>query len=847
MKLRTILLVLALLAFLSASIGGYFYYSSSRKSALREAETVAATRANAIKERLSSYFSENLQIIGALARTQELRNALMKEETSSLQKANSLLDNLDYFDDALGYEACYLLDQTGRARASSNSGESEAFMTTNHAIRSYFRKAIQGRPALSVSIRANRPRPDLYLSHPIYGHNNETPIGVVVIQASLEPIENELSKFHQGIVLLADPHDVVLASNRREWLSQTLWETSPDNVPRDTADQGAVSGPSNSAGLKLKGEGYAIDRSGHKYLIFNMDIGHYSGWNLIYLLNLKDISKSLLSPLFGTGGYAIVILCFLVGVSVLFLYRAASSDIIQRKVAEDALRESEERYRAVVEDMPTMISRFLPDGTLTFVNDQYCLYLGKKREELQGQDFFQFIPEMEKTKLREHFTSLTADRPMITYEHQAAAWGGSTRWQQWTDRALFDEHGVLVEYQSIGLDVTERKLAQQEKAKLEKQLQQAQKMEAVGTLAGGISHDFNNLLQLVQSHAELMLLSDSVEESVKEKVQDIIRAVGRGSKLTRQLLTFSRKIESKFCPIDLNHEVTEVKELLSRTIPRVVEIEVFLADDLKSIRGDSVQLEQVLMNLALNAKDAMPHGGKLLISTENLTVREEDKYVNPDLMVGEYVLLTISDTGHGMDNETMERIFEPFFSTKNPGEGSGLGLAMVYGIIQSHRGHIGCTSSPDEGSVFKIYLPAIATEKEGLEEEILQEPARGSETILLVDDEESILESTGQILSRYGYTALSAASGEEALEIYRQSREGIDLVILDLVMPGLGGNKCLEELLRIDPQAQVIVASGHFPQESEKTDIDARAKGFVSKPYNVKELLTLVRKIIDSD
>jgi PAS domain S-box-containing protein len=846
MKLRTILLVLALLAFLSASIGGYLYYASLKRSAVREAERVAATQANVIKERLSSYFSENLQIIRALARTGELRHALMDADEASLRKANSLLDNLDYFDDALGYDASYLLDQSGRTVASSNPDGPDTFMLKNHVLDSYFQTAIQGSPALYTSKSAKQPRPDVYLSHPVYGKKKDTPIGVVVIKATVEPIENKLRRFNQGIVLLTDSHGAIFASNRKEWLSQALLETSPDDASRSVEGQNAARGLSNSVNLKLRGEKYAVDRSGRKYLIYQMNIDNYPGWNLVYLASLKEISENLLSPLIGTSGYAILILCCLIGISVLFLYRAASYDIVQRKLAQDALRESEERYRAIVEDMPAMICRFLPEGTLTFVNAPYCLYFGKQREELLGKNFFQFLPERVQKKVREHFTSLTEERPMITLEHQVAASDGSVRWQQWTDRALFDEQSVLVEYQSIGLDITERKVAREEKAKLEKQLQQAQKMEAVGTLAGGIAHDFNNLLQLLQSHAELLLLNRSFEESAEEKVQDIIRAVGRGGKLTRQLLTFSRKIESKLRSTDLNHEVKEVKELLSRTIPKMVQIEIHLADDLRPINGDSVQLEQILMNLALNAKDAMPDGGKLIISTENVTIQEEDQYIHADLMAGEYVLLRVSDTGHGMDNETVERMFEPFFSTKSPGQGSGLGLAMVYGIIQSHNGHISCESKPGEGTAFKIYLPAIKSGSEQVGEEMPQEPVGGSETILLVDDEESILKSGEEMLSRFGYNTLSAASGEMALELYRRRHEDIDLVILDLVMPGMAGNRCLEELLEINPEAQVIVASGHSPEGPAKGTIDARAKGFISKPYNATKMLNVVRRVIDS-
>ena len=397
------------------------------------------------------------------------------------------------------------------------------------------------------------------------------------------------------------------------------------------------------------------------------------------------------------------------------------------------------------------------------------------------------------------------------------------------------------------IDISELKQAEDEKVRLESQLRHAQKMEAVGTLAGGIAHDFNNLLQAVQGYAELLLLSESLTESGEQNVQDVMGAAERGGELTRQLLTFSRKIESKLRPIDLNHEVSNVKELLTRTIPKMIQIELQLAEDLKTVNADPIQLEQALMNLALNSKDSMPEGGKLIISTENVTLDDNYSRLYPEALLGEHVLVTVADSGHGMDRETIEHIFDPFYTTKEVGHGTGLGLAMVYGTVKSHNGHIVCYSEVDKGTTFKIYLPVVEQEAEWREEEAEGDIEGGTETILLVDDEELIRKLGDRILTKFGYTVLTATDGESALAVYREEQQRIHLVILDLIMPGMGGRKCLEKLMKVNPSAKVLIASGGPPGGPTKESPRARAKGFVSKPYNLRQLLTAVRNALDGD
>ena len=372
-------------------------------------------------------------------------------------------------------------------------------------------------------------------------------------------------------------------------------------------------------------------------------------------------------------------------------------------------------------------------------------------------------------------------------------------------------------------------------------------MEAVGTLAGGIAHEFNNLLQAVQGYAELFLLRRKKGEASYSELHEIVRAAKRGAELSQQLLTFSRKVESKLRPVDLNLEVEKAIRLLERTIPKMIKIELRLSQGLRPVNADPAQMEQILVNLALNAKDAMPDGGKLTIATENAILDEEYCLRHTEAKLGQCVLLMASDTGHGMEKNTLERIFEPFFTTKGLGEGTGIGLAIVYGIVKNHGGHITCSSKPGAGTSFEIYLPAIEHEvvfEKDAEPGLL---VGGSETILLVDDEEFILDLAKQTIARFGYTVITALDGETALEFYRKEQGDIDLVILDLVMPGMSGRECLEGLRNIDPRAKVVIASGYSDAGLKEEAIEAGAKSFIGKPYEMRQLLQVVREVLDED
>lgn len=515
-------------------------------------------------------------------------------------------------------------------------------------------------------------------------------------------------------------------------------------------------------------------------------------------------------------------------------------DITERMKVEEALRESQERFRELAELLPETIFETDITGRLTFVNKNAFEFFGFAQEDLEGglNAFDMICPEDRQRALDNGKRVLKGER-LGLQEYRAFRMDGST-FPIITHSTAIVRDGRPVGLRGIVIDVTETK-------NLEAQLFQAHKMEAVGTLAGGIAHDFNNLLQAIQGYTELLLLDKLEDEPGYKDLQQIRHAAGRGAELTRQLLTFSRKVETRLQSVDLNRIVEAVRVLLERTIPKMIRIELRLTRNLHRVNADPSQIEQVLVNLALNARDAMPQGGDLVITTGNVVFGGVSHRAQPEVNPGEYVLLAVADTGQGMEEATLEHIFDPFFTTKEVGKGTGLGLAMVYGIVKSHRGHIRCFSNPGEGTTFEILLPAMQQMDETSGDMSgAAEFCGGDETVLLVDDEDSVRELGNDILTRFGYKVLTAEDAETALKIYQEKKNAIRLVILDLVMPGMGGAQCLVRLLELDSQARVIIASGHSTLETPETLMEMGARAYLTKPYKVEELLRLTRDVLDA-
>ncbi|MFH1114465.1 MAG: PAS domain S-box protein [Pseudomonadota bacterium] len=518
---------------------------------------------------------------------------------------------------------------------------------------------------------------------------------------------------------------------------------------------------------------------------------------------------------------------------------STTAQVLYAAEAEQRLKESDKQYRTIFEQSIDGVYSVARDGTITDANLSFCELFGYSREEMLSKDIVELYldpadhPRFQKELEKNGFVK--------DYAVKLRKADGTELDCLVTSSLPFEREGAITGYRGILRDLTERK-------KLQRQLLQAQKMESIGTLAGGIAHDFNNLLQVVLGYSELVLGDEDLPGRFSDDLGKVLLAGKKGADLVQRLLTFSRKTDIKPLDIDLNQRIGQTHKFLQRTIPKMIDIDLVLAEDLARIHADPTQVDQVLMNLAVNARDAMPEGGKLVIETSNVVIDEDHAGSHLEAEPGPYVLLRVSDTGSGMDKETLEHIFEPFYTTKGPGQGTGLGLAMVFGIVRQHHGFINCYSEVGRGTTFKVYLPPVTSGTLLSDEPVVTSiPRGGTETVLLVDDEEFIRDLGARILERSGYKVLTACNGKEALDVYRSNKANISLVILDLVMPEMGGKQCLGELLKIDPKARVLIASGFAANGQTKEAIETGARDFVGKPYNMKGMLQTVREVLDEE
>jgi len=519
-------------------------------------------------------------------------------------------------------------------------------------------------------------------------------------------------------------------------------------------------------------------------------------------------------------------------------YRQAIKKLHQ---SEGLLKASERKYRSLVESIPDIIFTLDLDGTINYIGPRWKKILGHDESEVLGKYFIHFAPAEEHYLLVQVFKEARNDKKSV----ENILWkyirkDGQIRYFSGSAAPLLDEQGQVVGTMGIARDITEHK-------KLEEQVLQAQKMDSIGNLAGGIAHDFNNLLGGILGYASYVKKKMSPKDPLYHSVKNIERSAQQAAELTKQLLGFARRGKNQVKPINCNALIQDLIQFLGRTIDKRVTLEVELDAHLNLIEGDETQLEQSLINICLNARDAMPSGGTLKIVTTNQTPPQIDHIKQRGRKEGDYIKITLSDTGTGMTPEVQSQIFEPFFTTKEPGRGTGLGLSMVYGIIQNHGGYIDLKSEPGQGTSFELYLPAIP---DVMIEEIPplsqgQIAHTGSETILVVDDEEIIRQLGADILEDEGYKVLMASRGEEAIQIYQENREDIALVVLDVVMPGLGGKETFLKLKNINPKIKVLLSSGYSTNEEVGGILKEGVGGFVQKPYRDEELIGKVREILD--
>jgi len=513
----------------------------------------------------------------------------------------------------------------------------------------------------------------------------------------------------------------------------------------------------------------------------------------------------------------------------------------KRRAADSALRESSEKYRTILESIEEGYFETDQKGNLTFSNETFCKILGYPRNQLLGMNSCDYTTPDTADKISRIMEQIKqTGRPEDVTDYDVIRKDGSEAALELSISLLTDKDGRPAGFRGMVRDVSQRKETEEEKRLLETQLQQAQKMESIGTLAGGIAHDFNNILMGIQGNATLMLLKIESEHPNYKKIKSIEKFVQNGTELTRQLLGFARRGKYLVKTTDLNEVIEKSSALFART-KKEIQVHTVFHDEIWAVEVDRGQIEQALLNLYVNAWQAMPAGGDVYLKTRNVML--DSSYVKPfKVELGKYVEISVSDTGVGIDRKTRERIFEPFFTTKEMGRGTGLGLASVYGIIKSHSGYIDVHSEKEKGTTFTIYLPA--SEKEAVREKTV--PAamlKGTGAILLIDDEKMILDVGRELLEELGYTVLSALSGREALDIFQKNSDKIDLVIMDMIMPGMGGGETFDRLRAINPNIKVLLSSGYSVNGQASKILHRGCDGFIQKPFNLNRLAEKIGKI----
>ena len=522
-----------------------------------------------------------------------------------------------------------------------------------------------------------------------------------------------------------------------------------------------------------------------------------------------------------------------------------SHDITERIHAEEELRESEEKYRLLVENQTDLVVKIDLEGRFQFVSPSYCRMFAKNMEELLEQKFIPLVHDKDQERTAKAMEALFLPPHTAFLEHRAMAKDG-WRWLSWSYTSVFDSDGNIIEIIGVGRDISDRKKAEAEREKLQLQLNQSQKMESVGRLAGGVAHDYNNMLSIIIGYAEVALTKLAPEDPLYNDITEILEAGKRSSDITRQLLAFARQQTIAPKKIDLNDNIENMLKMLKRLIGEDIDLAWRPGMAVWPVNIDPSQIDQILANLCVNARDAITGVGQITIETKNIIIDGEYCSVHAGFFPGEFVMLAVSDNGSGIAPELRDKVFEPFFTSKSLHKGTGLGLSTVYGIVKQNNGFINLYSEPEKGTTIKIYLPRyMGKTVEAQRESVQESPLSRGETVLLVEDDKSILKIGESMLISLGYTVLSAATPSKAIKLAEEHAQGINLLITDVVMPEMNGRELSELLQSRCPNLKTLYMSGYTANVIARRGVLEEGVVFLPKPFSIKLLANKVREALN--
>ncbi len=738
MKLRVIIVALSLMAFFSALAGGYIYYSSVRNAAIEEAKRQATIHTEAVKGHFSFFLQENLNSVIALAGLRDLSVALNRRDLDALEAANAILD---HFKDTYKADVCYLIDPDGVTLASSNRNEPDSFVGHNYAFRPYFQRAISGAPEMIrvyMALGVTSGKRGIYYSYPVYGDSRSRPIGVAVIKAPIEPMERELFRDYEGIVMLTDPRGMIFISSRPDWIFKTMSTLSADDIEKLLEDRQFGEGPWHWAGLSMTDAAHAVDSAGNKYLSHHLSLESYPGWNLVFLSDINPILKRVHGPLIRSSGYLIVTLCVFVGLMIMILFSTANREIsrrhraeaalrsahgdlerrvarrtaeltksvndLQREIAErkrveEALRGSEEKHRTLTENLSVGVFRSTPGpkGTYIDVNQAYIRMFGFKDKaallSLHAYDLYK-NPQDRNAFSKKMTRAGAVKNEEIVFKRR----DGSTFLGAVTAVAIKDADGNARHYDGILEDITELRQAQEEARKRREEIAHLGRVATMGELSASLAHELNQPLAAILSNAQAalrFLAGDKPDmDEIRDILADIVADDRRAGKVIERLRRLYRKGDIQKAPVDVNELIQEVISFITaETMIRNISIETSLDRRLPLVSGDKIHLQQVLINFILNASDAMSQND----------FSERRMVVSTHFADGDMVQVSIRDNGIGLPHEVPDQVIEPFYTTKP--EGMGMGLSINRTIITAHSGHMWAENKSEKGATFHFTLP----------------------------------------------------------------------------------------------------------------------------------------------